>query len=339
MALQAIKFEDGKLSILDQLKIPHESVYIEVKTTEDAHNAIRTMSVRGAPAIAIVGMLGVAVDLLGYQGPEDVLQYAQRQLDYVVTARPTAVNLGNAAADMKKNVLAESTSANVATKFLAAAEAMLAADIKDNMAIGEEGVKWCVEQFGQKPFSALTICNTGSLATAGYGTALGIVRSLHKHGILNQVYALETRPYNQGARLTAFELVHDKIPATLITDSMAASLMRLKQGEVKFAVVGADRVAANGDVANKIGTYQLAVLARAHGVKFVVAAPTTSIDLSTASGNDIKIEQRPSKELTHINGQPIAAPGIEVWNPSFDVTPYDLIDAIITENGVWSPAN
>ena len=139
--------------------------------------------------------------------------------------------------------------------------------------------------------------------------------------------------------MTAFELVHDKIPATLITDSMAASLMRLKQGEVKFAVVGADRVAANGDVANKIGTYQLAVLARDHGVKFVVAAPTTSIDLSTASGNDIKIEQRPSKELTHINGQPIAAPGIEVWNPSFDVTPYDLIDAIITENGVWSPAN
>lgn len=334
MSLQAIKFEDNKLYILDQLKLPHESVYIEIRNTEDAHAAIRSMQVRGAPAIAIVGMLGVAVDLLNAETANGK-EYALGKLEYVVTARPTAVNLGNAVREMK-NLVAQSTDAQVREDFLVAAEAMLAADIEDNMAIGEEGVKWITDQ-KLGPCAALTICNTGSLATAGYGTALGIIRSLHNHNLLSRVYALETRPYNQGARLTAYELVHDRIPATLITDSMAAALMKLSQGEIKVAIVGADRVAANGDVANKVGTYQLAVLARFHGVKFIVAAPTTSIDLNTASGDAIKIEQRPGVELTHVNGQQIAASGIDVWNPSFDVTPYSLIDAIITENGVFIP--
>jgi len=199
--------------------------------------------------------------------------------------------------------------------------------------------------------SMLTHCNTGSLATAGYGTALGVIRSLHSQGALKHAFCSETRPYNQGSRLTAFELVHDQIPATLITDSMAAALLQLKGSSENIAgiVVGADRVAANGDTANKIGTYSLAILARHHGVKFLVAAPRTTIDLETKSGKDIVIEERPGKEVTLIKGPrydgvtldlgvietvSIAANGIGVWNPAFDVTPAELIDGIITEVGV-----
>lgn len=252
------------------------------------------------------------------------------------------------------------------------------ADVADNTAIGENGAKWVIKELegnGLKEsenFSALTICNTGSLATAGYGTALGIIRSLFKNGRLDHTYACETRPYNQGSRLTAYELVYDQIPATLITDNMATALLSRRtnssaprgqvQAPVRLIVVGADRVAANGDTANKIGTHQLAVLAShfrndksGDAVRFVVAAPTTSIDLNTASGADIVIEERPQNELVQAKGPVvdsktgkvpadpkdqrhetvhIAAPGIDVWNPAFDVTPHELIDAIVTEKGV-----
>lgn len=345
MSLEAIKYnaETQRLTILDQLRLPHESVYVEVNNAEDGHDVIKRMVVRGAPAIAIVGALAVALDVLEAaktdNDAEKIKKYATERLQYIVTSRPTAVNLSRAARDLSGVLAASSAQSGpgVADELLEFAVNMLADDVADNMAIGRHGAEWIVKQTGG-PVAAITICNTGSLATAGYGTALGIVRSLHSSDHLKHVYALETRPYNQGARLTAYELVHDKLPATLVTDSMAASLMA-RFPDVKVAVVGADRVAANGDTANKIGTYQLAVLARFHGVKFVVAAPTTSIDFDMKSGADIVIEERPAQELTSVQGVAVAAPGIGVWNPAFDVTPANLIDAIVTEKGVVENKN
>jgi methylthioribose-1-phosphate isomerase len=216
--------------------------------------------------------------------------------------------------------------------FVNEAEAMLAKDVADNRAIGAFGAEALLEPAGKGNIRLLTHCNTGSLATASYGTALGIIRRVQELGRLDHAFCTETRPYNQGARLTAFELVHEGIPATLITDSMAAFLM--KSRGIHGVVVGADRVAANGDTANKIGTYQLAIAARYHGVPFFVAAPLTSIDLSMEDGSSIPIEERPASELTDMNGVRIAAPGIGVWNPGFDVTPAELIGGIVTEHGV-----
>ncbi|PWW76229.1 putative translation initiation factor [Tuber magnatum] len=367
MSLQAILYTPTPpaLQILDQLKLPHESVYVPIRTCEDAYNAIKRMVVRGAPAIAIVAVLALVVELTSGEGLSGEVKesaggaraYVHRRLDYLVQSRPTAVNLADAAEKLKVVVNAEAGSAEtVVERYVEAAEKMLADDVKDNENIGRFGAEWILENSevgnGEEKggIAVLTHCNTGSLATAGYGTALGIIRSLHSGSNLTHTYCTETRPYNQGSRLTAFELVHDKIPATLITDSMASSLMSLKS--IAAVIVGADRVAANGDTANKIGTYQLAIVAKYHGVKFVVAAPTTSIDMKTASGKDIVIEHRPGKEVTVIRG-PLskndaadvgmdletvgalvtAARGIDVYNPSFDVTPKDLIDAIVTEKG------
>ncbi|PRT53282.1 Methylthioribose-1-phosphate isomerase [Wickerhamiella sorbophila] len=345
MSLEAIKYDaqSQRLTILDQLKLPHESVYVEVKNAQDGHDVIKRMVVRGAPAIAIVGALAVALDVVetakAEPDAEKVKQYATERLKYIVTSRPTAVNLSRAATDLLSVLAASSaqSGAGVANELLEFAVKMLADDVADNKSIGSNGAEWISKQT-DGPVAAVTVCNTGSLATAGYGTALGIVRSLHSHNLLKHVYALETRPYNQGARLTAYELVHDKLPATLVTDSMAASLMA-RFPDVKVAVVGADRVAANGDTANKIGTYQLAVLAKFHGVKFIVAAPTTSIDFEMRSGAEIVIEERPAEELTSVQGVAVAAPGIGVWNPAFDVTPANLIDAIVTEKGVVENKN
>lgn len=238
--------------------------------------------------------------------------------------------------------------------FILSAEAILARDLQTNLSIGEHGAMWLAQQHGaslSKQISVLTHCNTGSLATSGHGTALGIIRTLHSNDLLKHAFCTETRPYNQGSRLTSFELVFEGIPATLITDSMAAALFRLRKTEMSIGavIVGADRVVRNGDTANKIGTYQLAVLARHHGVKFVVAAPTTSVDLETETGDGIKIEERKPEELTQISGAVVGADGkvdvtqtarvaiadqsINVWNPAFDVTPAELIDAIVTEKG------
>lgn len=338
--LEAIRFSNGELRILDQLRLPQESIYVRIRSTDDAHDAIRRMVVRGAPAIAIVGMLGVAIDVKRHAeevargfGEMNLAGYAQQQLDHIVTARPTAVNLSNACADMRRLIQTKELTPNL---LLDAAVEMLHHDIENNKRLGSNGVAWVEQNISSQKFGVVTICNTGSLATAGYGTALGIIRSLHFSKKLDHAYCLETRPYNQGARLTAYELVHDEIPATLITDSMAAALFR-SHPEIRLVVVGADRVAANGDTANKIGTFQLAVIAKHFGVKFVVAAPTASIDYETRSGDDIVIEDRPAQELTDINGTRIAASGIGVWNPAFDVTPYSLIDAIITEKGMWQP--
>ncbi|THX89400.1 Methylthioribose-1-phosphate isomerase [Aureobasidium pullulans] len=365
MSLEAIKYKRGQLDILDQLQLPHTEVYDEVKSTQDAWHAIKEMRTRGAPAIAIVAALGLAVELELIAGKkelssvaEEVEFFIKEKLEYLVTSRPTAVNLADAARKLQKIVqtAAKAQSASgtsVKGAYVQAAEQMLVDDVSDNKAIGEHGADWILKNAagGKDQVSILTHCNTGSLATAGYGTALGVIRSVHARGSLRKAFCSETRPYNQGSRLTAFELVHDKIPATLVTDSMAAALLRLKGPTENIAaiVVGADRVAANGDTANKIGTYSLAILAKHHGVRFLVAAPRTTIDLDTKSGADIVIEERAGKEMTMIKGPcykgssldlkqietvSIAANGIDVWNPAFDVTPAELIDGVVTEKGV-----
>ncbi|KAL4870607.1 hypothetical protein BDV12DRAFT_207376 [Aspergillus spectabilis] len=367
MVLEAIRYNGGKLSIIDQLRLPFVEHYIDVRDSEGGWQAIKKMQVRGAPAIAIVAALSLASELQGLATQEklpssavDVGAFITERLNYLVSSRPTAVNLSDAARKLKVIVSENSqragtTATEVSNAFIQAAEAMLEKDVEDNMKIGEHGAGWILANAlapQQSKATVLTHCNTGSLATSGYGTALGVIRSLVSNDTLQHAYCTETRPYNQGSRLTAFELVHDNIPATLITDSMAAALLSRPGDRVNAIVVGADRVAANGDTANKIGTYGLAVLARYHGVKFLVAAPLTTIDLATKSGDSIIIEERPSSEVTRIKGSQedditgdtklrtvrIAAEGINVWNPAFDVTPFALIDGIITEKGVAEKA-
>ena len=283
-------------------------------------------------------------------------------MDYLKESRPTAVDLSNAITLLKAAIRAAQIKGlghpqareALFNAYIEAAETILERDLHNNTQIGEFGATWLKQQYSAGPgrkISVLTHCNTGSLATSGHGTALGIIRTLHQYGILQHAYCTETRPYNQGSRLTSFELVFEGIPSTLITDSMAGALFSLhkERQSIGAVIVGADRVVRNGDTANKIGTYALAVLARHHGIKFVVAAPTTSIDLETETGAGIKIEERKREEMTQISGAVVNADGtvdpsrtervaiadqrIGVWNPAFDVTPHELIDAIVTEKG------
>ncbi|XP_057544868.1 methylthioribose-1-phosphate isomerase [Amaranthus tricolor] len=343
-ALQSICYKRGSLQLLDQRKLPLETVYLDIQNASDGWFAIKEMVVRGAPAIADAAALSLAVEVFNleaFQGsPEDAASFLVQKLDYLVSSRPTAVNLSDAATKLKEIIVkAASTCSDpkvVFQTYIEAAEAMLEDDVASNKAIGSYGALCFESQLNDsKKISILTHCNTGSLATAGYGTALGVIRAVHAQGILERAYCTETRPFNQGSRLTAFELVHDNIPATLIADSAAAAL--IKAGRVQGVIVGADRVAANGDTANKIGTYSLAVCAKHHGIPFYVAAPLTSVDLSLPSGEHIVIEERSPKELLNTRGglgEQIAASGISVWNPAFDVTPANLITGIITEKGV-----
>lgn len=343
-SLQSICYKRGSLQLLDQRKLPLETVYLEIKGADDGWHAIRDMVVRGAPAIAIAAALSLAVEVSNLEDfigtSDDAASFLNSKLDYLVTSRPTAVNLSDAATKLKgviSNAAATAFEAmSVFQAFLEAAEDMLREDVAANRAIGLYGASFLQSHIkDSKNLSILTHCNTGSLATAGYGTALGVIRSVHAEGILLRAYCTETRPFNQGSRLTAFELVHDNIPATLIADSAAAALMQA--GRVDAVIVGADRVAANGDTANKIGTYSLALSAKHHHIPFFVAAPLTSIDLTLSSGQEIVIEERSPKELLNSRGglgEQVAASGICVWNPAFDVTPADLIAGIITEKGV-----
>ncbi|KAL6862502.1 S-methyl-5-thioribose-1-phosphate isomerase [Amphichorda felina] len=358
--LQAVKYSRGKLEVLDQLRLPHEFHYDAVSNRTEAFDSIASMRVRGAPAIAIVASLGLAVELynagLAAESVQDTVAQIDQALDYLKESRPTAVDLTNAINQLKARIRApENTDkAAIINAFIEQAELIFAKDLKTNISIGDSGAAWLQANAGasaDSPVSVLTHCNTGSLATSGHGTALGIIRSLQSKGILRHAYCTETRPYNQGSRLTAFELVFEGIPSTLITDSMAASLFRTQKDKANIAavIVGADRVVRNGDTANKIGTYQLAVLAKYHGIKFLVAAPTTSIDLETETGDGIKIEERKKEELTQITGAVIRLDGtvdetskvrvatadqrVGVWNPAFDVTPAELIDAVVTEKG------
>ncbi|KAG6457496.1 methylthioribose-1-phosphate isomerase [Manduca sexta] len=343
MSLESIKYKRGNLEILDQLLLPLQTRYVKVRGVEDGWKVINKMQVRGAPAIAIVGCLSLAVELLNddMSDKKHMRQEIEGKLNYLVSARPTAVNIKLAAEELINlaNTLCADETVSVdefKERFICSIESMLMKDIEDNKAIGRYGCEAILNNLdGEGQVRILTHCNTGSLATAGYGTALGVIRSLHAAKRLEHVYCTETRPYNQGARLTAYELVHEKIPATLIVDSMVSALMHARK--IDAVVVGADRVAANGDTANKIGTYQIAIVAKYHEVPFYVAAPLTSIDMSLSSGERIKIEERPDREMTHIGEHRIAAQGINCWNPSFDVTPGALITGIITEKGVYVP--
>ncbi|KAJ1983134.1 S-methyl-5-thioribose-1-phosphate isomerase [Dimargaris cristalligena] len=421
--LQAILFEPPhQLTILDQLLLPFETVHVPIRNLQEGHRAIHTMQVRGAPAIAIVAVLALVVDTYAahhtFPTVDSFMSYLDKSIRYLQTSRPTAVNLFEATTRLSRelNELAYPSDSSAPTTttttttttvgqlkraLLEYGQAMLDRDIQDNKHIGQFGAEYiearhldrqaildgltATTPIHNPTYTVLTHCNTGALATAGWGTALGIIRSLNFRSIGRiHVYCTETRPYNQGSRLTAYELVHDKIPATLITDSMASALLASRPMDA--IVVGADRVTANGDTANKIGTYQLAITAQYHGVPFIVAAPTTSIDLKLATGAAITIEERPKEEMLSIVGQAtpvvadvgnnddgnglaprasgrktpaesplpsspadhssgtsqrsqkynmrLAAQGIQAWNPSFDVTPACLIEAIVTELGV-----
>ena len=273
-----------------------------------------------------------------FSSKNELVQFVDKAFERLLTARKTAVNVYNAAETVRNYLssLQDKDIKGTKEKLLTFLEKMLTNDVADNKAIGDFGAKWITINANKGKVEVLTHCNTGSLATAGYGTALGIIRSLHHNGTLSSVYCTETRPYNQGARLTAYELVYENIPSTLICDSMAAVLM--KEKGIDAIIVGADRVAANGDTANKIGTYQLAIAAKHHGVIFIVAAPVTSIDFSCPSGDHIKVEERPTEEMLCFRGERVAPEGIGCWNPAFDVTPADLISVVVTDRGAFKPA-
>lgn len=325
--IRAVIWRDGALELLDQRLLPGEIHYQRLTSAIAVAEAIRHMVVRGAPAIGITAAYGVVLAAqAGYaKNPERWQNLIKEDLVRLAASRPTAVNLFWALQRMEQ-VIAE-VSNDPVERLLAEARAIHEEDIAANRRMGLLGAAL----LGKRGM-VLTHCNAGALATGGYGTALGVIRAGYAAGLVERVYADETRPWLQGARLTAWELVQDQIPVTLLVDGAAAALM--KQGRIHWVIVGADRIAANGDVANKIGTYSLAVAARHHGIRFMVVAPTSTVDLVISDGTMIPIEQRADDELLNFNGQPVAAAGTEIWNPSFDVTPAELVDALVTERGV-----
>ncbi|MEO8724972.1 MAG: S-methyl-5-thioribose-1-phosphate isomerase [Acidobacteriaceae bacterium] len=316
---------------MDQTRLPTEEVYVLCRDYEAVAAAIKTMIVRGAPAIGVAAAMGIALGVRDARASTvGELRAALENVSRVITAtRPTAVNLFWAAERMLR-VFEESAALSLdqlKARLVREAIAMHAEDIRACEIMGDNGAHLLPENGG-----VLTHCNAGALATCGYGTALGVIRSAVKLGKNLHVYADETRPFLQGSRLTAWELMHDGIATTVISDNMAGAIMR--QGKIQAVIVGADRIAANGDVANKIGTYSVAVLAKEHGLPFYVAAPWSTVDMRTASGDDIEIEQRSATEVTHMAGRQIAPTGVLVENPAFDVTPAKYVTAIITERGV-----
>lgn len=334
--IPTVEWKNGAVRLLDQSRLPESIEFLDCLDVDAVAVAIRELKVRGAPAIGVTAAMGVALGAQSIASTEfDVFAKTLFTIcDRLAATRPTAVNLFWAIERMKQKLVALRAEpiASIKAALMKESQAILEEDIALCKAIGRHGAG--LIQTGQ---TVLTHCNAGALATAGYGTALGVIRAACEQGKKIQVIADETRPVLQGARLTAWELMQDQIPVTLITDNMAGSLMR--QGKIHLCVVGADRIAANGDVANKIGTYSVAVLAKAHGIPFYVAAPYSTIDLRTKSGADIPIEQRNPLEVTTIHGsQPIAPTGVAVYNPAFDVTPAELISGIITERGVFKPS-
>ncbi|MEJ2105823.1 MAG: S-methyl-5-thioribose-1-phosphate isomerase [Acidiferrobacteraceae bacterium] len=327
--IRAMEWRDGKLALIDQRLLPGEHVVLELETVEQVAQAITDMVVRGAPAIGITAAYGVVLAARARYGqdPQGWQKAMQADLDLLKAARPTAVNLAWAVNKMALVIATFTDAMNPEPTLLSVARGIHMDDIAANQAMGRMGAARI------EPGSAvLTHCNTGALATGGYGTALGVIRAGFAAGRIQQVYADETRPWLQGARLTAWELRQEEIPVTLIADSAAAFLM--KQGKVQWFIVGADRVAANGDVANKIGTYAGALAARQLGVKVMVVAPLSTVDMTTASGSEIPIESRPGEEIRACGGQAVAPSGVETWNPAFDITPAELVDILVTEGGV-----
>lgn len=309
--MHSIEWNGTHLRLLDQRRLPHQTVWLDLYSHNEVAQAISDMVVRGAPAIAIAGGYGLAMALASGVDRVSAVQT-------LVESRPTAVNL-----QWAMDRLSSIPDAEVLSEVIRIHQE----DLAINYAIGSHGAPLL-------DGGVLTICNTGALATSGHGTALGMIRSAHAAGQNIHVYILETRPYLQGARLTAYECMEEGIPCTLITDGMAGALLR--SGRVQSAVAGCDRVANNGDTANKIGTYQLALLCKAHNVPFYIAMPTTTLDRQCPTGEQIPIEERPPEEIRSVQGHPVAPNHIPVWNPSFDVTPAHLIHGWVTEMGVWT---
>ena len=331
-----IEWIDGRVCILDQSRLPKEVAYIECQDYQTVATAIKDLKIRGAPAIGIAAAMGLALGAKSIRASQrqDFLKQFLSMCEVMAATRPTAVNLFWAIERMKKVVHHHKGDdlRSIQDRLIQEAKEILQEDIVVNRAIGKFGA-----DFIRSGNTILTHCNAGALATGGHGTALGVIRTAYEQGKRINVLVDETRPVLQGARLTAWELVQEKIPATLITDNMAGSFM--KKGMVDLCIVGADRIAANGDAANKIGTYSLAVLAKHHNIPFYVAAPTSSIDFDLPTGDKIPIEERNPEEVTHVLGQTQIAPeGIGVANPAFDVTPAEYITAIITEKGAFPPA-
>ncbi|MDP6184521.1 MAG: S-methyl-5-thioribose-1-phosphate isomerase [Gammaproteobacteria bacterium] len=324
--VRTLFWDDGALMLIDQRVLPHEFVYLRCTTVEQVIDAIKSMVVRGAPAIGIAAAYGtvLAAGAAFEEKADGWREAVAPDLEALRASRPTAVNLGWAIDSMVRQFPVAGVDPR--SQLLAHARLLEDEDVAANVAMGETGAKYLGS--GSR---VITHCNAGALATAGYGTALGVIRSAWRQEKLKEVFATETRPWLQGARLTAWELREDDIPVTLIADSAAAQLMRA--GDIGWVITGADRVAANGDVANKIGTYSLAVCARAHGVRFMVAAPLSTVDPSTPDGTAIPIEQRDGAELLGYQNCRAAPTGIAAYNPVFDVTPAELIDVLVTEKG------
>ena len=329
--IKTLEWTDAGVRFIDQTKLPTEETYVTCKSYEEVADAITTMIVRGAPAIGVAAGMGIALGVRDSKATNaGELKTDFDEICRVIGAtRPTAVNLFWAIRRMqdKFDSLNGQSIAQIKQALVAEAQRMHVEDIAANQAMGQHGAVLLPSTGG-----VLTHCNAGALATAGYGTALGVIRAAVDSGKKLHVFADETRPFLQGSRLTAWELMKDNIPTTLISDNMAGAMMR--QGKINAVVVGADRIAANGDVANKIGTYTVAILAKEHGIPFYVAAPISTVDLSTPDGTKIPIEQRNPSEVTHLAGKQIAPDAVGVENPAFDVTPNQYVTAIITERGV-----
>lgn len=331
--VRAVSWVDDALVLIDQRALPEQERYLEIRDSDRAADAIRQMVVRGAPAIGITAAYAavLAARKAIAEANGDWRARLSDALDRLADARPTAVNLAWAVRRVRQRLEGLRVT-EVEAALLQLAQEIHAADVAANQRMGELGAALLEPATG-----VLTHCNTGSLATGGFGTALGVVRRGYQSRRIGAVYADETRPWLQGSRLTAWELVQDGIPVTLVAEGAAPWLMR--SGRVAWVITGADRIAANGDCANKIGTYALAIAARYHGLRFMVVAPTSTIDLEVASGAAIPIEERNADEVLGLGGQRVAAAGANAWNPAFDVTPAELVDAIVTERGVAAPVN
>ena len=329
--IQTLEWTDSGVRFIDQTKLPTEETYVTCKTYNQVADVIRNMVVRGAPAIGVSAAMGIALGVKTSKAENggDLKHEFDQICDVIGKTRPTAVNLFWAIKRMRDRfeMLRVRPIAQIKQSLVEEAQRMHAEDIAANQAMGRHGATLMPASGG-----VLTHCNAGALATCGYGTALGVIRAAVEQGKKIHVFADETRPFLQGSRLTAWELMKDGIPTTVISDNMAGAMM--KQQKINAIVVGADRIAANGDVANKIGTYSVAVLAKEHGIPFYVAAPLSTVDFETADGSGIPIEQRDAREVTHIAGRQMVPDGVDVENPAFDVTPAKYVTAIVTERGI-----
>ncbi len=329
--IKTLEWTDAGVRFIDQTRLPTEEIYVTCRTYQEVATAIRDMIVRGAPAIGVAAAMGIALGVQQSSAKDvnDLRRHLEHVSKTIGETRPTAVNLFWAIRRMEEKFEAVSrrTVDEIKSALVHEAQQMHVEDIAANEAMGRHGAALMPASGG-----VLTHCNAGGLATCGYGTALGVIRSAVAAGKKIHVYADETRPFLQGSRLTAWELMKDGIPTTVIADNMAGAIM--KQGKIGAVVVGADRIAANGDVANKIGTYTVAVLAKEHGIPFYVAAPWSTVDMNTPNGEQIPIEQRSAKEVTHHAGKQVTPDGVRVENPAFDVTPSRYVSAIITERGI-----